>query len=108
MNFLHSFTKTKLESYKKVCESKDFCNFVMTSEGTEILEFNQYYKCDKAPFTIYADLKSLIEKIDGYKNNPDKSSTTKVNEYIPSGFSISTTLSFKDIENKRSVFRGEY
>ena len=38
------------------------------------------------PFIIYADLECLIEKIDGCKNNPENSSTTKVSEHIPSGF----------------------
>ena len=41
----------------------------MPSEDTEVLEFNQYLKSDKAPFIIYADLKCIIEKIDGSKNN---------------------------------------
>ena len=42
----------------------------MSSENTEILEFNQYKKSDKARFIIYADLECLIEKIYGCKNNP--------------------------------------
>ena len=43
LNSLHSFrTKNKLESYKKACENKDFCNIVMPSEDPKILEFNQY------------------------------------------------------------------
>ena len=41
----------------------------MASEDTEILEFNQYQKSDKAPFIISADLECLKEKIDGCKNN---------------------------------------
>ena len=54
---LHSFrTKNKLESHKKVCENKDFCNIIMPSEDTKILEFNQYQKFDKVPFIIYADI----------------------------------------------------
>ena len=51
----------------------------MPSEDTKILEFNQYQKSDKAPFIIYADLECLIEKIDGCKNNPENSYSTKVN-----------------------------
>ena len=43
----------------------------MPSEDTEILEFNQYQKYDKAPFIIYVDLQYIIEKIDGCKNNPE-------------------------------------
>ena len=62
----------------------------MPSEDTEILQFNQYKKSDKAPFIIYADLQCIIEKFDGCKNNPENSSTTKVSKYIPSGFSVST------------------
>ena len=42
----------------------------MPSEDTKILEYNQYQKSDKALFIIYADIKCLIEKIDGFKNNP--------------------------------------
>ena len=32
---------------------------------------------------IYADLESLIKKIDEYANNPEKSITTKIPEHIP-------------------------
>ena len=39
--------------------------------------------------------------------NPENSSTTKVGEHIPSGFSISAILSFKSMENKHNVFRGK-
>ena len=31
-------------------------NVVMSSEGTKLLEFNQYKKSDKTPLFIYADL----------------------------------------------------
>ena len=69
---------------------KVFCDVIMSSEDTKILEFDQYQKSDKAPFIIYADLECIIEKIDGCKNNPENSSTSKVREHIPSGFSLST------------------
>ena len=49
----------------------------------------------------------MIEKIDGLKNNPERSSTTKVSEDIFSVFSVSTISSFKDIENKHDVNRGK-
>ena len=53
--------------------------FVMPFKDTNVLEFNQYRKTDKRPFVIYADLEPLLEKIDGCKTNPEKSSTTKRN-----------------------------
>ena len=47
----------------------------------------------------------MVKKIDGFKNNPEKSSTRKVVEHIPSSFSMSTILLFKDIENKHDAYR---
>ena len=41
-------------------------------------------------------------KINGCKNNPEKSSTTKLSEDIPSDFSLSTMSSFKDIRNNHN------
>ena len=83
LNYLHSFrTKPKLELHKKVCENKDFCNSVITFGDTKILEFYQFAKTDKAPFVIFADLECLIEKIDGCKNVPENSCTTKNNNHL--------------------------
>ena len=42
LNSFHSFrTKNELESHKRICENKDFCNVIMPSEDIKILEFNQ-------------------------------------------------------------------
>ena len=76
----------------------------MSAEDSKIQEFNQQRKFDKAPFIIYADLESLIKKIDGCKTNQEKLSTTKLSEHIPTGFSMSTISSFKDTHNKRDVY----
>ena len=46
-----------------------------------------------------------MENIDKCKKNPENLSTMKVNERIPSSFSMSTILSFKGIENKHDVYR---
>ena len=88
-------------------ENKDFYNIIIPSECTKILEFNQYQKSDKAPFILYVDLECITEKIDGCKNNPENSSTAKVNNHILSGFSMSTIPSFRSIENKHDVYRGK-
>ena len=47
-----------------------------------------------------------MKKIDGFKNNHENSSTTKVIEHIPSDFSMSTISWFWSIENKHDVYRG--
>ena len=92
--------KNKLESHKSVCESKDV---IMPSEDTTILELNQYQKSDKAPFNIYADHECIIEKIEGCKNNPEKSSTTKVGKHISSGVWMPKKQLMKFLNNDREV-----
>ena len=73
---LSSFVKNKkhLNHIKKVCENKNFCVVIMPSEDTKMFKFNQCHKSEKTPSIIYADIKSLIKRIDGYKDNFEKSS----------------------------------
>ena len=73
MNCLYSFrTENKLKSHEKICRNKDFCGIAMPSENNNILEFSHYMKSDKMPYIIYADIQSLITKIDGCTDNPEK------------------------------------
>ena len=79
----------------------------MPSEKDNILEFSQYMKSDKMPYIIYADIESLIKRIDGCASNPENSSTTKIGEHIPCGYSMSTIWAFDNIENKHNLYRRE-
>ena len=72
LNYLHSFRReNQLKSDKKVCKNKDFNGILMPSEKDKILELNQCML-----YIIYADIKSLIKRMDGCRNNPENSSTT--------------------------------
>ena len=66
---------------------------IKISWDIKILKSVQFQKFDETPFIIYLDLESLVEKIDGCKNNSEMSSTTKVGEHILSGVSMSTIMS---------------
>ena len=68
-SFFHS-RKKKFESYKSICENKDFFNVKMPSEITKVLEFNKCQISDEPLFIIYVDLECLIEDIDGCKSKP--------------------------------------
>ena len=57
---------------------------------------------DQTPCIIYADLESLIKKINKCINNREKSSTAKIREHITCGYSMSTIWAFDNIENKHS------
>ena len=48
----------------------------------------------------------FIKKVDTCQNNPDLSSTTKINQHTPSGYSIYTSCSFDNSNNKLSYYRG--
>ena len=61
----------------------------------------------KLPFVIYTDLECLLEKMSTCQNNPNKSSTIKINKYTPSGYSIFTSCSFDESKNKINYYRGD-
>ena len=52
------------------------------------------------PCIIYADIESLIRKINGYANNLGKSLTTKIGSHIPCEYSMSTIWGFDHLEDK--------
>ena len=64
----------------------------MPKEDHKILKYNQGEKSMKDSFIIYADLESLLEKMNTCHNNPEKSSTTKINKHLPSGYLVLTNL----------------
>ena len=108
LNCFQSYrTENKLNVHKKICENHDYCNIEMPSPNNNIIKFNQGKKSLELPFIIYAYLECLLKKIDTCYNNPDLSSTTKINQHIPSGYSIYTSCSFDKSNNKLSYYRGE-
>ena len=61
----------------------------------------------KVPFIIYYDLECLLEKMNTWHNDPEKSSTTKINKHTPSGYSLFTHCSFDTTRNKLDYYTGE-
>ena len=61
-------------------------------------------KSDKISYIIFADIESLIKKIERCENNPENSSTRKIGENIPCGYSMSTIYAFDHIENKNTYY----
>ena len=92
---------------KKICENNEYCNIEMTSPNNNLIKYNQGDKSLKLSFIIYAVLECILKKIDTCQNNPDLSSITKINQHIPSGYSIYTSCSFDKYNNKLSYYRGE-
>ena len=82
----------------------------MQTEKIKILEFSQCMKSDNIPQIIYADIESIIRKIDeidGCACNPEKSSTIKIGKKIPPGYSMPTIQGFDHRENKHALHHGK-
>ena len=100
-------TENKLKKHKKVCENHDYCYVKMPEVDNKILKCNHGEKSMKVPFTIYADLESLLEKMNICHNNSKKSSTIKINKHTPSGYSLLTHCSFDTTKNIFHYYRGK-
>ena len=96
LNCFRSYTtENKLKKHKKVC--------VEVPEGD-----NKILKCNQGEiFIIYADLESLLEKMNTCHNNREKSSTTKINKHTPSGYSLFKHFSFDATKIKLDYYRGK-
>ena len=53
----------------------------------DILKFKNYYKGEKVPFIIYADMESLIKPIQSCEPNPQSSYTKKYQKHEPISYS---------------------
>ena len=53
LNCFHSYrTKNKLESHKKICENRNYCNVEMPNEVNKLIKYNQGEKSIKSPCII--------------------------------------------------------
>ena len=108
LNCFHSHrTKSKLELHKEICENHDYCHVEMPTKNNNIIKYNHGKKSMKVPFIIYVDLECILEKMSTCINNPNESSTTKINKHTPSGYSIFTSCSFDKSKNKLNYYRGK-
>ena len=108
LNCFHAYrTKNELEKHKKICENHDYCHVEMPNEDNKIIKYNQGKKLIRSPFIIYADLECLLKKISTCYNNLEKSSTTEINKYTTSGYSLFMHCSFDKSKNKLDYYRGD-
>ena len=98
LNCFRSYASEKsLENHKKVCEDKDYCYIEMPKNG-ESLKYHPGVKSMRDPFAVFADIESLLRKMDTCENDPSKSSTTQKNKHEVCRYSLFTHCSFKKKE----------
>ena len=71
----------------------------MPEEYNKILKYNEGEKSMRK--------ECLLEKMNTGHNNPEKSSTTKINKHTPSGYSLFKNCSFNRTKNKLDHYRGK-
>ena len=107
MTYPYSFiTENELKSHEKLCKNKDFCGIILSSEKSNVLEFNQYINSDKLSYIIYADTELWIKRVYGCANNLEKSSIS-IGEWIPFVHLMSTIWAFDHIERKHTLYHGK-
>ena len=88
-------------------KNRDYCRVEMPTKDNNAIKYNQGEKSIKLPFVVYAHLECLLQKMSTCYNNPEESSTSKINKHTPSGYSIFTHCSFDKSKNKLNYYRGE-
>ena len=79
----------------------------MPEEDNKISKYNHGEKPMRVPFIVYGDLESLLEKMSTCHNNPEKSSTAKINKHTASGYSLFTHCLFDTTENKLNIIEAK-
>ena len=79
----------------------------MSDEDNKILKYNPGEKSLKHPFTIYADLECLLEKIDVCHNNSEKPYTEKKAKHKSSRYLLVTCCSFDKTKTVWNYYRGK-
>ena len=90
-----------------MCKDHDHCYVEMSNKDNNILKYNHGQNIMKAPFIIYANMESLLEKTSTWHNNSNEPSTTKINKHTPFGYSLFTCSLFDNTNNKLDCYRGQ-
>ena len=107
LNCLHSFrTENKLKEHENVCKNHDYCYIEMPKEES-ISKYNHGEISMKILFIIYVDMDSLLDEIDIYHSNPEKSSIPKTNKHTASVYSLFMHCSFHVTKNKHDYCSGK-
>ena len=89
LNCLNSFKcKQSLDKHKEYCYNNEFIKTIIPEPGT-YLRFKNFVHSEKVPFIIYADLESIVKRMDNYNSDydPNKSYTKKYQKHEPISFS---------------------
>ena len=128
---IKSLTRLLSSQNSKHKESQHFCTNCLQGFAAEISRDEHYVYCKsneavrieisvkkptieysdgqyqfKVPFMMYADFESILEPIQGARNDPGISSTRGVNVHTPSGWCVYSKFVYGEVSNPCSQYRG--
>ena len=105
-NCLNGFkTQESRDSHYEYCTHNEAVKIEMPKKNTTIKYSNGQHQF-KVPFIMYADFESILEPIQGARNDPNIPSTRGVNSHVPSGWCLHTKFAYGQVKNPTSQYRG--
>ena len=72
-------------------------------EKDTFIKYHHGVNSMRDPHVIYADIESLLKKMDTCTNDPNKSSTTQISKHEMCGYSLFTHCSFDEKTIKQII-----
>ena len=108
LNCFYSFTaENALKNHENVCKDHGYYYVEIPDKDNNILKYNSGEKHMRVPFIMYLDMECLLENISTCRNDPNKSSTIKINELTRSSYSSVKYCSFDNTKNWISYYRDQ-
>ena len=106
---LYFRSSENLSNHKEICIQVNGTQAIkMPDKDNNILKFNNYKHQLPTPFVIYADFEALTEKIQGCKQNDNKSYTVAYQKHKDCGYGYKVVCCYNDQYSKPvQIYRGE-
>ena len=106
MNCLNRFkTQESRDNHYNYCAYNEPIKIEMPDKNPIVRYSNGQHQF-KVPFIMYADFESILEPIQGTKNNPKVSSTRRINSHKPSGWCLHSKFAYGEVNNPTTQYRG--
>ena len=98
-------TQESGDAHYEYCTHNETVKIEMPSKNTTVKYSNGQHQF-KVPFIMYADFESILEPIQGARNDPNTPSTRGVNSHVPSGWCLHTKFAYGEVKSPTSQYRG--
>lgn len=98
----HFMTQDSLEKHLKYCRDVNKCRLEVPDESCKIMKFKNFMNQEKVPFAIYADLESILEKMEDDRGK----NTEHTHKHIPFSIAYYLKCSYDESLSKFRMYRG--